>query len=402
MRPLKPLTVIGLNSGTSMDGVDAAMFRIIPVRRPGSGGNGSAATLRLEIEMQDSLLHGFEPGFKRKMQSLISGGSVSLEELSRLNVALGEVFAQATLALLRRTGMTRHEVDLIGSHGQTIWHAPAIKSFAGIPTRSTLQLGEPAIIAQRTGIPVVADFRVQDMAAGGQGAPLVAFADEVIFGGTGTPVGVLNIGGIANITVLNEHGDAVMAFDTGPGNMLMDHAMSKLFGEEFDEGGAIADSAQPDEKWLTELLAQPYFQVKPPKTTGRELFGTQYCNKLIDEGRKRGLSNEAIVSTFTSLTARSIADAYERFVLPVEKLTMVVLGGGGADNATLCKRLQKAWPHKLAAGWKRHEDFGMSTKYKEALLFALLAYTTHFGIPNNVPQCTGAGGRVCLGKIVRP
>lgn len=399
MRPLKPLTVIGLNSGTSMDGVDAAMFRIIPVRRVG-GGNGSAATLRLEIEMQDSLLHGFEPAFKRKMQSLIAGGTVSLEELSRLNVALGEVFARATLALLRRTGLTRREVDLIGSHGQTIWHAPSIKSFAGIPTRGTMQLGEPAIIAQRTGIPVVADFRVQDMAAGGQGAPLVAFADEVIFGGTGHPVGVLNIGGIANITVLDEHGDAIMAFDTGPGNMLIDHAMSKLFGEEFDEGGNIADSVEPDENWLSELQTNPYFQQKPPKTTGRELFGAQLANKLIDEGRKRGLSNQQIVSTFTSLTARSIADAYEKFVLPVKRLDMVVLGGGGADNATLCKRLQRAWSHKV--DWKRHEDFGMSTKYKEALLFALLAYTTHFGIPNNVPQCTGAGGRVCLGKIVRP
>jgi anhydro-N-acetylmuramic acid kinase len=382
-----------------MDGVDAAMFRIIPVRRTG-GGNGAATTLRLEIEMQDSLLHGFEPAFKRKMQSLVAGGTVSLEELARLNAALGEVFAQATLALLRRTGLTRREVDLIGSHGQTIWHAPAIKSFAGIQTRSTLQLGEPAIIAQRTGIPVVADFRVQDMAAGGQGAPLVAFADEVIFGGTGKPVGVLNIGGIANITVLDERGDAIMAFDTGPGNMLIDHAMSKLFNEEFDEGGAIGDSVQPDEKWLDELSGHAYFQQQPPKTTGRELFGAQLANKLIDEGRKRGLSSQQIVSTFTSLTARSIAEAYERFVLPTVKLEMVVLGGGGADNDTLCKRLRQSWSHKV--DWKRHEDFGMSTKYKEALLFALLAYTTHFGIPNNVPQCTGAGGRVCLGKIVRP
>lgn len=399
MRPIKPLTVIGLNSGTSMDGVDAAMFRIIPVRRTG-GGNGSATTLRLEIEMQDSLLHGFEPAFKRKMQSLIAGGSVSLEELSRLNVALGEVFAQATLALLRRSGLTRREVDLIGSHGQTIWHAPAIKSFAGIPTRSTLQLGEAAIIAQRTGIPVVADFRVQDMAAGGQGAPLVAFADEVIFGGTGKPVGVLNIGGIANITVLNDQGDAVMAFDTGPGNMLIDHAMTKLFDQEYDEGGAIGASAKPDQDWLKELLSHPYFNEKPPKTTGRELFGVQMANKLLDEGRKRGLSNEQIISTLTSLTAHSIANAYANFVEPVQKLEMVVLGGGGADNNTLCERLQEAFGDRIQ--WRRHEDFGMSTKYKEALLFALLAYTTHFGIPNNVPQCTGAGGRVCLGKIVRP
>lgn len=382
-----------------MDGVDAAMFRIVPIRRT-DGGNGSANTLRLEIEMQDSLLHGFEPAFKKKMQSLIAGGNVSLEELSRLNVALGEVFAQATMALMRRTGLSKNEVDLIGSHGQTIWHAPAIKSFAGIPTRSTMQLGEPAIIAQRTGIPVVADFRVQDMAAGGQGAPLVAFADEVVFGGTGVPTGVLNIGGIANITVLNGHGDAVMAFDTGPGNMLMDHAMSKLFNQEYDEEGKIAASAEPDEEWLSSLLTNKYFMEKPPKTTGRELFGTPLANKLIDEGKKRGLSNEQIVSTFTSLTARSIAAAYERFVQPVQKLDMVVLGGGGADNATLCKRLEQAWSHKVE--WKRHEDFGMSTKYKEALLFALLAYTTHFRIPNNVPQCTGAGGRVCLGKIVSP
>lgn len=398
MAPLKPLTVIGLNSGTSMDGIDAAAFRIIPLKQD-TRTNGHPTPQALEVELIDSTLYPMEPQLQKKMQSMIASGRCTLEEICRLNVALGEVFAQATLALMKKAGLTKHDVDLIGSHGQTIWHAPELRKFAGVMTRATLQLGEPSVIAARTGIPVIADFRMRDMAVGGQGAPLVSFADEVLFGNEGEATGVLNIGGIANITIINARGEASVAFDTGPGNMLIDRVSEVLFGKKFDENGELAAEGKIAEDWLQLELEHPYFQQEPPKTTGRELFSFAFADRLIEEGHKQDLSDHDIVATVTALTAASIADGYKRFVLPSTRIERLVLGGGGADNPTLCKMLQERWPHPIKL--MRHEDFGISTKFKEALLFALLAYTTHFGIPNNVPRCTGATTRVCLGKISR-
>lgn len=400
MAALKPLTVMGLNSGTSMDGVDAALFRFIPLRPSGgSTGNGHAVPLRLDMEMIDSLLHPMDDKLRQEMQTIVSADSVTLDDVTRLNVAIGELFADAALALMKQANMTASEVNLIGSHGQTIWHAPTVKNFAGYQTQGTLQLGEPCVIAARTGIAVIGDFRTRDVANGGQGAPLVAFADEVLFGGEGECTGVLNIGGIANITVIDENGEAAMAFDTGPGNMLIDRTVEKLFDVKFDDGGKIAAVGKIDQDWLKEILKNEYFARRPPKTTGRELFGFAFADKLMAEGNQRGLSKEDIVATVTALTAASVIDAYKRFVQPEFPLQKLVLGGGGADNVTLLKSLVEDWPHKLKL--KRHEDYGVSSKFKESLLFALLAYTTHFGIPNNVPQCTGANARVCLGKICR-
>ena len=399
MPALKPLTVMGLNSGTSMDGIDAAVFRILPISSGGTKTNGHAVAQRLEIDMIDATLHPMEPELRRKMQSLVASGHASLEDICRLNVALGEVFAQAALALMKKANLSRADIDLIGSHGQTIWHAPDLRSFAGIQTRATMQLGDTAVIAARTGIPVVGDFRARDMAQGGQGAPLVAFADEVLFGSAEMAVGVLNIGGIANITIIDEHGDAYMAFDTGPGNMLMDRAMEKLYQKPFDNNGAVAASGKVDKAWLADLLKQPYFQQTPPKTTGRELFGFSFADELLSQAEARKLSNQDTVATITALTAASVANAYKDFVQSSCKITNLVLGGGGADNATLCKMLVERWPHPIKL--ERHEDYGVSSKYKESLLFALLAYTTHFGIPNNVPRCTGANSKSLLGKITR-
>lgn len=399
MAPLKPLTVIGLNSGTSMDGVDAAAFRIIPLRQAGSKTNGATIAQGLDVEMIDAQLYPLEPAIKRKMHTLIVAGRGSLDDICRLNFALGEIFAQAALSLMKSAGLSRGEVDLIGSHGQTIWHAPGLKKYGGISTRSTLQLGEAAVIAARTGIPVIADFRVGDIAAGGQGAPLVAFADQVLFGGSGQATGVLNIGGIANITIIDDHGEAVQAFDTGPGNMLIDRAVQELFQKEFDEDGRIAASGKTDPGWLSELMQEPYFAIIPPKTTGREVFGHSYADQLIDTAKRRGISDQDIVATLTALTAAAVATAYSSFVQPSVELSRLVLGGGGAENSVLRRQLVAFWPHPLKL--LRHEDFGISTKFKEALLFALLAYTTHFGIANNVPRCTGAHTRICLGKICR-
>lgn len=396
---MKPLTVIGLNSGTSMDGIDAAVFRIEPV---GTGHvNGSAdSTPALKFTMLGSILYPFQNRFRERLMRLVGSGTATLEEVCLLNTALGEIFAEAVLRLLKVSGLSKGDVDLIGSHGQTIWHCPDAKSLWGTNSAGTLQLGEPSVIALRTGIPVVADFRTADLAVGGQGAPLVSFADAVLFGQDRKATGVLNIGGIANLTAINDHGKAVSAFDTGPGNMLIDRACQLYFNCEFDDDGKIAAAGQVIEPWLNEMKAHPYFKRQPPKTTGRELFGFNYFDQVVVPYLERENVGKAdVVKTLTAFTASSIADGYKDFIKPTTKIERLVLGGGGTFNSELVRLLKNYWPNDVSIA--RHEDFGISTKYKEALLFALLAYTTYFGIHNNVPICTGASRPVCLGKLVK-
>ncbi len=395
MATLKKMTVIGLNSGTSMDGIDAAIFSISP--GPGTK-RFPSDTPPLEVKQLHSTLVPFADQFRSRLQNLLAGQSVSWRDVCLANTQLGELFAEAALSLLQGAGISPEEVDLIGSHGQTVWHAPDASEFWGRQTRGTLQLGEPAIIWARTNIPVVADFRPFDLAAGGQGAPLVSFADEVLFGQFGTAYGVLNLGGIANITVINEKGQAVMAFDTGPGNMVIDYMCDKLFGLLYDEQGAIAGRGHCQSAWLNEILSDPYFKRQPPKTTGRELFGHQFAARLLNTAQERQISGEDTLATVTAVTAKSIAAAYADFVQNSVRLEKIIVGGGGAENIELIRSLKHFWPHELEV--LKHEDFGISAKFKEALLFALLAYTTYFGIPNNVPACTGASKRVCLGKLI--
>lgn len=392
---LRPLNVIGLNSGTSMDGIDAALFSIRP--RPDANGNCSSIPA-LDVELLASTLEEFPSEFRRGLQKLIASGDTSLQRVCLLNTALGEVFAKACQKLIR--SVPQIDVHLIGSHGQTVWHAPAHTDLWTVSTSGTLQLGEPAILAARTGIPVVADFRPADMANGGQGAPLVSFADAVLFGADKIATAVLNIGGIANLTVINDKGVALMAFDTGPGNMLIDRAMLRLYGKDFDEGGAVAKSGKVDANLLDRLFAHPYFHEAPPKTTGRELFGDRYADLLIDETQASGMSTADLVATLTALTARTIAVGYKDFARAQCEVSRLILGGGGADNAHLVELIRQYWPHEIKI--LRHEDCGISTKFKESLLFALLAYTTYHGIPNSVPACTGAARSVCLGKLSLP
>lgn len=391
---MKTLNVLGLNSGTSMDGVDAAAFRITPVGH----GNGDKPP-SLKAEALHSELVEFEPGFGKRLHKLVNSGQASLAEVCLLNTALGEVFAAAATRIARTLAAKGEQLDLIGSHGQTVWHEPEAKDFWGIQTKGTLQLGDGAVIAARTGLPVISDFRSNDIAWGGQGAPLVSYADEVLFGHEGRPLGVLNIGGIANLTVLDKTGRAKFAYDTGPGNMLIDRAAERFFQKSFDEDGKLAGSGIVNEEWLKELKTNPYFKMAPPKTTGREAFGHKFADNVIEEAQAKGISKEDTIATLTALTAMTIAESYRDYVSKEVKVELIVSGGGGANNATLLRFLQKYWPHELSI--KPHEDFGISTKFKESLLFALLAYTTYFGIPNNVPGCTGARRQVCLGKITK-
>lgn len=403
-----------------MDGIDAALFAIGPWRAGSSKGPGESqgkskrqapvlaaterdtqnGTPRLSFELLASELIPFEPAFKRQMERLVASGEASLRQVCLLNSSLGEIFADACQRLIKGAQKKGLDVDLIGSHGQTIWHAPNPGPFFGMTAAGTLQLGDPAYIAALTGVTTIGDFRVTDLALGGQGAPLVCFADQVLFGSYGRSVGVLNLGGIANITVIDDRGEAIMAFDTGPASVLIDEAMRLLFNQEFDSNGSIASSGTVQQKLLSSLTNHPYLALAPPKTTGREIFGRTFAAQYINDWQAADVSPEDIVATLTAFTAASVASAYTNFILPRQKLTRLVLGGGGADNNTLVAMLAERWPDKLEI--LGHEDFGVSAKFKEALLFALLAYTTYFEIPNNVPACTGAKRKVCLGKIVRP
>ena len=357
-------------------------------------------TPRLSFELLASELIPFEPAFKRQMERLVASGEASLRQICLLNSALGEIFAQACLKLIKVAQKQGLAVDLIGSHGQTIWHAPNPGPFFGTTSAGTLQLGDPAYIAALTRVTTIGDFRTTDLALGGQGAPLVSFADQVLFGSYGQPVGVLNLGGIANITVIDHRGEAIMAFDTGPANVLIDEAVRLLLDKEFDPQGAIAATGAVQTKLLKQLMGHPYLSLAPPKTTGREIFGRTFACQYINDWQAADVSPADIVATLTAFTAASVVQAYTDFVRPRQKLERLVLGGGGADNKTLVAMLANTWPGKLEI--LGHEDFGVSAKFKEALLFALLAYTTYFEIPNNVPACTGATRKVCLGKIVRP
>lgn len=402
---LKSLNVLGINSGTSMDGIDAGLFRIGPDNSAAGGSHRDDACPPLKVEFLFSELIPFEPGFKRNLERFVAGGGrdCDLRTVCLIHSALGEIFAEAALRVVKQARSKGLTVDLIGSHGQTIWHEPRSSNFWGVNTSGTLQLGDPAYVAARTGVTTVGDFRTYDMAFGGQGAPLVSFADEVLFGQRGQSIGILNLGGIANVTVLDGNGQAVMAFDTGPANVLIDEAMRILYQRDYDENGQVAASGVVNEKYAAQVLKMDYFHMEPPKTTGRELFGRELASKLVEEWQANDVSDADIVATLTAITARSVAFAYRDFVAKKYPLNKLVLGGGGAENETLKRMMKEAWhadnsngPLELAS----HEDYGISAKFKEALLFALLAYTRYFDIPNNVPCCTGASRRVSLGKIV--
>jgi anhydro-N-acetylmuramic acid kinase len=373
-------------SGTSADGIDAVVAEIA----------GSGRQLRARV-----LAHAhqpFAPVMRRRILHLCLHGTVA--EICELNFALGEHFARAALAAIRRAKRKPGDIAAIGSHGQTIHHLPNAR------TPSTLQVGEPAVIAERTGITTVADFRVRDMAAGGQGAPLVPYADWALFTDKTRPRIVQNIGGIGNLTFLPPRAelDQVIAFDTGPGNMVMDALVTALTRgrQTFDRDGRWAARGHVSEKLLAELMAHPFLQRRPPKTTGREEFGEVFLRGMLASARRLRLRPEDMVATATAFTAASIADAYRRFVFPKLKADergslQIILGGGGAKNPTLREMLGR----RIGVGALfTHEDFGIANAAKEALAFAILAHETLLGNPGNAPTATGARRAAVLGKIV--
>jgi len=373
-------------SGTSADGIDAVACRI------------SGTGLRLQFKLLAHHPHAFTRKLRERV--LHAGLHGTVAEICELNFILGEQFARAALAVIRKAGLQPKQITAIGSHGQTVHHLPNAK------TPATLQIGEPAVIAERTGTTTVADFRVRDMAAGGQGAPLVPYVDWAVFTSPTQPRVLQNIGGIANLTFLPPGAQLrdVCAFDTGPGNMVMDAAISALSRGKlrFDRNGKWAARGRVCNELLKAWLAHPYFKRVPPKTTGREEFGEPFVRRVLDDARRANLNKFDTLATITALTAEGITQAYRRFVF--SKLskagiarTKIILGGGGAKNPMLCAMLaERITPARLA----RIEDFGMTSDAKEAICFAILAHETLRGVPTNVPNVTGARRAVVLGKII--
>lgn len=373
-------------SGTSADGIDAVVAELA------GPGRGLRATIRAHVHQP------FPPALRQRILHACLHGTVA--EICELNFLLGEQFARVAQAAIRRAKLKPTQITAIGSHGQTVHHLPNAK----FP--STLQIGEPSVIAERTGITTVADFRVRDMAAGGQGAPLVPYADWVLFTDNSRPRIIQNIGGIGNLTFLPPRAglDDVIAFDTGPGNMVMDAVVTKLSDgkQTFDRGGRWAAQGRVSQKLLSWCLTHPYLARKLPKTTGREEFGEVFLKQFLATGHRLKLSDADLIATATAFTAESIADAYRRFVIPKIKRSVlpklqIVLGGGGAKNPTLVRMLRE----RFSIGeLTTHEQFGMDSSAKEPLAFAILAHATLNGTPGNVPSATGARRTVVLGKIV--
>lgn len=378
------MIVAGVMSGTSADGVDVAIISI--------QGRGSYLSF-------DLLLHDhseYPPPIRKAVLAAMNASKISVAELSRLNFRLGEFYAEAVRRAQKKSGQAR--LDLVGCHGQTIYHQGTATPYLGKNIACTWQTGEGSVIAARLGVRVVSDFRPADMAAGGKGAPLVPLLDYAIFRSPHKGRIVQNIGGIANLTAIPAGGtpDDLIAFDTGPGNMVIDRLMQILFKKEYDKGGAVARKGSVLQAVLEQSLDAPYFKQKPPKTAGREEFGSEYAKAFLRQcGRA---SKPDVIATATALTAASMAQALKNFVLAKNNYRDWVLSGGGTKNATLMEMLKKEGDG--LGLWLRHsDDFGIPSQAKEAVAFALLAYQTFNGLPGNVPSATGAKRPAVLGKI---
>jgi anhydro-N-acetylmuramic acid kinase len=379
--------IIGLMSGTSADGVDAALVEI-----EGAGNESIVDLLAWQT-------FAYPAGIQEEVLRLSSGANCSPGQISDLNFRLGGLFADAALGLCDSQKVDVSSVDLVGSHGQTIFHrGPGVKA-GGIP--STLQLGEPCLIAERTGITVVADFRPRDVAAGGQGAPLVPLADYIIFASASKSRCLLNLGGIANVTLLHKGcglGE-LLAFDTGPGNAVLD-SLARIFSEgreSFDDGGVLALQGTADRTFLEKLLENPFFELAPPKSTGRDTFGEPFARQVLETGRALGLSDADIMKTAVSLTVRGVVDACRRFFPPGLPMDEVIVSGGGVHNVALMATLGKGFSGAQVVS---SSDLGLDADAKEAVAFAVLANETVSGHAGNVPSATGASRAAVLGKIV--
>ena len=382
------MLVLGLMSGTSADGIDVALAQI------------SGAPPRTRLRMQAHAAFPLPTTVRREILRVAEQRPITAGALSQLNFRVGEVFAEGALAACKQFRVAPKSITLIGSHGQTIFHQGAQVPYLGSPTASTLQIGEGSVIAARTGITTVSDFRPADMALGGQGAPLVPFADYALYRHATLGRVSLNLGGIANITVLPAAAkpSQIFAFDTGPANMVIDALVSRFTKghAHFDENARMAASGRSLPALLDELLRDPYLKLAPPKSTGREYFGASYVAKLVAQGRRHRAAPNDLIHAATIFTALSIVDALHRFVLPRHAVHQLIVSGGGAKNPLILAQLAAALPNIAILP---SSDFGVSSEGKEAAAFALLAYEAFHQRPSNLPSATGARGPAILGKI---
>ncbi|MGC2193263.1 MAG: anhydro-N-acetylmuramic acid kinase [Terriglobales bacterium] len=398
------MIVAGVMSGTSADGIDVALVRVA-----GSRNSAPAARARRQgksprswsdnsgrFQLLGHAAYAYPKPVRNAVLAAMNAARASVADLARLNFLLGELYAEAVLATQRKF---RIKAELVGCHGQTLFHQGEPQKFLGKQLAVTWQTGEAAVVAARVGVPVVSDFRPADMAAGGKGAPLVPFLDYLVYRDAHVGRIVQNIGGIANLTAIPAGAptEQVVAFDTGPGNMVIDAVMERLFRKPYDRDGQVAGSGNLLEEVVARVLREPFFQRKPPKTAGREEFGREFTAAFL--GRCGRAAKADVVATATALTARSIGDAVRGFVMkrsgPYQEL---VVSGGGTNNPTLLAMLANEFS-PLGIAVRLSDEFGVPSAAKEATAFALLAFETWHGRPSNVPSATGARRGAILGKI---
>jgi anhydro-N-acetylmuramic acid kinase len=377
------MIVAGIMSGTSADGINVALVRI--------AGAGAGA-----IKLLGHAEYSYPPKVRREVLNAMNSRRAAVADLSRLHFVLAELYAEAVIKTQKKF---RIMAELIGCHGQTIYHQGQAAQFLGRKVAVTWQMGEGAILAARLGIPVVSDFRPADMAVGGKGAPLVPYLDYLLYRDKRVGRIVQNIGGIANLTAIPANAPPlkIVAFDTGPGNMVIDAAMEKFFHKPFDKDGRTAASGTRSEKVISELLRLPFFSAKPPKTAGREEFGREFTRDFIRRHGGAALAKD-VVATATALTARSISAAVQRFVLSRGKFSELVVSGGGTNNPTLMAGLASELS-PLGLKLRFSDEFGIPSEAKEAVAFAVLAFETWHRRPSNVPSATGASKPAILGKV---
>ncbi|OJE35960.1 anhydro-N-acetylmuramic acid kinase [Bacillus tropicus] len=378
--------IAGVMSGTSLDGIDVALVRI-----EGSG-----------VDSKVKLIHfttvPFRNDIKSEIQQALSIENSNAQLICSLNFKLGLCFANAVKEVCKEANFSLEQLDLIGSHGQTIYHQPKPE---GNMIASTLQIGEPAVIAYDTNTTVISNFRTMDMAAGGQGAPLVPYSEVILYRDPSKNRLLQNIGGIGNVTVIpsQKSDQNVIAFDTGPGNMIIDEVCQRLFQLPYDQNGEIAELGEVVDEILTYCMNHPFLKMNPPKSTGREQFGEEFVSQLLKRYEKH--SKENIVTTVTMFTASSIVHHYKEFILPYYEIDEVILGGGGSYNNTLVEMIRYGLKDEKCTIFIQ-EDIGYSSEAKEAIAFAILANETHHRNPSNVPSATGAKQSVVLGNITFP
>lgn len=381
--------VIGLMSGTSLDGVDVALIEVT-----GSG-------INTQINMLGFLEYPFPAGLKEFILKNSMRETSNVEDICRLNFLIPRIYFDAIKTLCKEINFPLQNIDLIGSHGQTIHHLPAKFEMFGYDLGSTLQIGDPAVLAKLSGVPTIGDFRIGDVALGGQGAPLVPYFDFILFHFIDKNRALLNLGGISNITILDKESDQqnIIAFDTGPGNMLIDVLVKKLFGKNFDEDGSIAQSGKLDEDLFNALVTRDNFIEKaPPKSTGREYYGEEFLFPIYEEFKNS--AKEDWLFTVSKFTAYGVYRNYEKFIQKETAVDEILVSGGGAKNRFVLKCLHEYFGDSVEV--KVIDEIGISADAKEAICFGVLANETISGNPSNIPRTTGASRTTILGKVCLP